>query len=170
MTKKLIKKDIYEDIKGRDLYKLYYDETLSENEREAILKRLDEADKIHDYRFTETISKYKNAEKVWEYEFENKLNPLDKEELMEIKKGERLWLYAIDNMIVRAINKYYWSNGNSVLLDYPEYVPTDENPNPLIELINMISNLRKKVAEVENWLTEHGWVKRYDITSDMKEG
>lgn len=166
----MIKKDLYEYVKGRDLYKLYYDETLSENEREAILKRLDEADAIHEHRFTETISNYKNAEKIWEYEFNVKLNPLVEEDRMEIKKGERMWLFALECIIVKELNNYYWSNGNSIFLDYPEFMRTDENPTPLIELINMISNLRKKVVDVEMWLTAHGWEKRESIVSDNKAG
>ena len=165
----MIKKDLYEYIKGRDLYKLYYDEKISENEREAILKRFDEAYVIHDHLFTETISKYKNAEKIWEYEFNVKLNPLVEEDRIQIKKGERMWLFALEFMIVNAINNYYWSNGNSVFLEYPEFVQTDEKPNPLIELMYMIADLRKKVVDVENWLTSHGWVRRHDIKSDLNE-
>lgn len=153
-------------LNGRDLYKLYYDEKLTDTERAAIHKRLDELDENLIYNFQEQIASLKACEKEWEYDFGKKLNPLDIEDLMEIKKGERLWLYYLESLIVKAIHSDAWSNTNSKVRDYPEFVPTEDTPTPLFELMDINRDIKRKIYEIENWLTEHGWVKRESIVID----
>lgn len=157
---------IIEYLSGRDLYKLYYDQKLTQNEREAIYKRLNEADEKFEFTFTGCISNFKNGVKEWEYTFGTKLNHSVKEDLMEIKKGERLWLYYLESLCLRTVNNFYSSNGNCLLLDYPEFVPNEESPNPLIELMNIFADIKYRIQQVENWLTEHGWVKKESIVID----
>ena len=49
---------IFEYLSGRDLYKLYYDEKLTQNEREAIYIRLTKSDAKFEFTFTECISNH----------------------------------------------------------------------------------------------------------------
>lgn len=146
---------VFEYISARDLYKLYYDEKLSPEERLAIQERLEVANYRFDCIYSEFFKNLQNSVKEWEWRGASKLHYFNENELMEIKKGEKEWLNTLKSLIKRNLNLYFWSDGNPSYLEYPEFISTEDCENPLIELMMILEDITLRIVKIDSWISEH---------------